>query len=62
MRNEGRWSTRAPSNSTTPPCAGSRPMMAFTVVVLPMPFRPIKVTTSPASTASSMPNRAWLAP
>ena len=36
--------------------------MAFTVVVLPMPLRPIRVTTSPASTASSMPNSAWLAP
>ena len=60
---EGRQALDAlASNSTMPRRAGSRPMMARTVVVLPMPLRPIRVTTSPASMPSSMPNSAWLAP
>ena len=42
--------------------AGSRPMMARTVVVLPMPLRPISATTSPSPTARSTPNRTCALP
>jgi hypothetical protein len=40
----------------------SKPINVFTVVDLPMPLRPISVTTSPSLTCSEMPNSAWLAP
>jgi len=36
--------------------------MDRSVVVLPTPFRPIKVTTSPSSTVSETPRRMWLSP
>ena len=37
-------------------------MIERTVVVLPMPLRPISVTISPAATVSDMPNSTWLKP
>jgi hypothetical protein len=37
-------------------------MMARTVVVLPMPLRPISVTISPGAMASERPNSTWLRP
>ena len=37
-------------------------MIERTVVVLPMPLRPISVTISPAAIASEMPNSTWLRP
>ncbi len=42
--------------------AAVSPMMERTVVVLPMPLRPIRVTISPGPTASDSPNRTWLSP
>ena len=37
-------------------------MIERTVVVLPMPLRPISVTTSPRPIASERPNSTWLRP
>ena len=37
-------------------------MIERTVVVLPMPLRPISVTISPGSITSDMPNSTWLKP
>ena len=45
-----------------PARAGVSPMMERTVVVLPMPLRPISVTISPALIASDTPNSTWLRP
>ena len=41
---------------------GVSPITERTVVVLPMPFRPISVTISPGEMASEMPNSTWLRP
>ena len=38
------------------------PMIERTVVVLPMPLRPSRLTTCDAGTSSEMPNRTWLRP
>jgi hypothetical protein len=43
-----------------PPLGAVSPMIERTVVVLPMPLRPISVTISPAAMARDMPNRTWL--
>src|SRR5579871_2242784 len=40
----------------------TRPMMLFSVVVLPAPLRPSNVTTSPSRTSKSSPCRMWLSP
>jgi hypothetical protein len=37
-------------------------MMARTVVVLPMPLRPMSVTICPSAISRSMSNSTWLAP
>ena len=37
-------------------------MIERTVVVLPMPLRPISVTISPGEIASDRPNSTWLRP
>src|SRR5262249_38279131 len=52
----------ASSNVTVPPVGGSRPMRVRIVVVLPMPFRPISVTTSPAPTAKLTSNSTCAGP
>ncbi|MNW08351.1 hypothetical protein D3C71_2051190 [compost metagenome] len=54
--------TSSPAMRTEPWRGASRPMMDFTVVDLPMPLRPISVTTSRSRTSKLMPNSAWLAP
>ena len=36
--------------------------IALTVVVLPIPLRPIRAVTSPCDISRSTPNRAWLTP
>ena len=41
---------RAAAKRTVPPRAGSSPMIARTVVVLPMPLRPSRASTSPSAT------------
>src|SRR5262249_25310239 len=45
-----------------PVIAGVSPMIERTVVVLPMPLRPMSVTISPGATASETPNSTWLSP
>lgn len=65
-----RWATRyggrpviaCPSKAAVPPQHGSSPMMAETVVVLPMPLRPSSASTSPAPTDSDTSNSTWLPP
>src|SRR6185437_14127267 len=46
-----------PSNTTEPLARPSMPMIARSVVVLPAPFRPSKVTTSPWRISKFMPCR-----
>ena len=46
----------------TPARAGASPMIERTVVVLPMPLRPMSVTTSPGAMANEMPCSTWLRP
>src|SRR5690606_36966359 len=41
---------------------GRMPMIALSVVVLPAPLRPSKVTTSPGRTSKETPCRTWLSP
>ena len=48
-----------PANRIDPAIALVNPMIERTVVVLPMPFRPMSVTISPGATSSDMPNRTW---
>src|SRR6185437_6103998 len=62
MRYDGKPRMSEPANRMTPARAGVRPMMERTVVVLPMPLRPISVTISPEATVSVRPNRTWLRP
>ena len=46
----------------SPSFMGSRPVMAFMVVVLPAPLEPIRVTNSPSRTSKSTPFTAWMPP
>jgi len=52
----------SPSNRIAPAVAGVRPMIERTVVVLPMPLRPMRVTISPGAMVSEMPNSTRLKP
>ena len=61
-RNDGRLAISWPSKRIEPAIAGVSPMIERTVVVLPMPLRPISVTISPGAMASDMPNSTWLSP
>ena len=56
-----RPSTR-PRKVTLPPVAGSMPISVLTVVVLPMPLRPISEMTSPSLASKAMPNSTLLDP
>src|ERR1700687_1859324 len=47
---------------TDPRVLSIRPMMDFSVVVLPAPWRPIRQTISPLATSILMSCSAWLAP
>ena len=51
-----------PAKRIDPAAGGVSPMIERTVVVLPMPFRPISETISPAATESEMPNSTRLSP
>src|SRR5918998_6169122 len=51
-----------PSRSTSPPCAGTRPVIAWSVVDLPAPFGPIKPTISPLPTRNDSSRTAGTAP
>ena len=58
----GRPSIRLP-RSVIVPCRGrSWPEIVRSVVDLPAPFDPMRVTISPSSTLSVTPRRAWIAP
>ena len=46
-----------PSNRADPARRSTIPMIDFSVVVLPAPFRPSSVTTSPSRTSKVMPCR-----
>jgi len=45
-----------------PPDGFKRPEIARSVVVLPAPFAPMRVTISPSRTSNEMPRSAWMAP
>ena len=51
-----------PSNSTFPTRGWRSPEIVLSVVVLPAPLAPIRVTISPRWTSRSIPRRAWIAP
>ena len=51
-----------PPRRIEPARAGVSPMIERTVVVLPMPLRPMSVTISPGAMASETPNSTWLRP
>ena len=51
-----------PAKRTRPPLGGTRPMIAFSVVLRPEPLRPSRAATSPSATSRSMPWRAMLLP
>src|SRR5437879_5409643 len=57
MRSEGSAMICVPSKRIEPSRRAIMPMMAFRVVVLPTPFRPRSVTTSPRGTSNSTPCR-----
>ena len=46
----------------SPAAAGCRPVMAFSVVVLPAPLAPIRLTSSPSWTSKETPLTAWMPP
>ena len=58
----GTWLMSAPSSSTEPWRGWSRPLIVRSVVVLPAPLAPIRVTISPRRTSAVMPRSAWIAP
>ena len=62
MRYGGRSRISAPAKRIEPAAGGVSPMIERTVVVLPMPLRPISDTISPGATASDMPNSTRLRP
>ena len=57
-----RWSIRLPRSVIVPWRGRSWPEIVRSVVDLPAPFEPMRVTISPSSTLSVTPRRAWIAP
>ena len=57
MRSLVRATISRPLKRTDPLRRATMPMIAFSVVVLPAPLRPSKVTTSPSRTSRSTPCR-----
>ena len=51
-----------PMNSISPAATGCMPVMAFSVVVLPAPLAPIRLTSSPCWTSKLTPLTAWMPP
>ena len=51
-----------PSNHTEPDVSGRSPEIARIVVVLPAPFAPSSVTSSPSCTTNETPCSAWIRP
>src|SRR5438445_9428331 len=62
MNSDGREISSCPSKRTEPDRLPMIPMMARSVDVLPAPFRPSRVTTSPLRTSKSTPCSTWLSP
>src|SRR5580765_7517249 len=63
IRSSGRRPVRSvPSNTMRPERIGSRPMMVFSSVVFPTPFRPMRQITPPAGTSSETSHSTWLSP
>ncbi len=62
MRYGGSSRSSAPAKRMEPVAGRVSPMIERTVVVLPMPLRPISDTISPDPTASDMPNSTRLKP
>jgi hypothetical protein len=60
IRFGARPASSRPSNAMLPLRTGSMPMIVRTVVVLPMPLRPISDATCCAATSSVSPNSTWL--
>jgi len=52
----------SPSKMTLPLRALSRPLIVFSVVVLPAPFEPMRVTISARWTCRLTPLSAWIWP
>ena len=52
----------APLNQISPEAMGTVPTMVFSVVLLPAPLEPIRVTISPWSTSKEMPFTALMLP
>jgi hypothetical protein len=57
-----RSSIRAPRRRIAPPASPFTPEMVLSVVVLPAPFPPIRVTTSPSFTSIEIPLTASMPP
>ena len=51
-----------PMNSIVPAADGSSPVTAFSVVVLPAPLAPMRLTSSPSPTSNDTPLTAWMPP
>src|SRR5918993_2919191 len=62
MTRAGRPIVSRPSKTTEPARLPMMPMIDFSVVVLPAPLRPRRVTTSPGFTSKRMPCSTWLSP
>ena len=62
MRSGERRAMSAPAKRMVPARAGSRPIRVRMVVVLPMPLRPMRVTSWPGAMASEMSWSTWLWP
>src|SRR2546421_1135439 len=54
--------TGLPRYSMSPAATGWMPVMAFSVVVLPAPFAPMRLTSSPSRTSNDTPLTAWMPP
>ena len=62
-RSHGPWPLiDLPRYSMSPPAAGWMPVIAFSVVVLPAPLAPIRLTSSPSKTSNDTPLTAWMPP
>ena len=75
MRPSGLWATPfvtiscagrrwigSPSSSTSPDTDRNKPEIVRSVVVLPAPLLPIRLTIWPFSTSNETPRTAWIAP
>ena len=62
-RSHGPWPLMLrPRNSISPAAGGCVPVMALSVVVLPAPLAPIRLTSSPSCTSKDTPLTAWMPP